>query len=49
MANAISAKRNGGPPLKVVKQALNASNERFENKMSGKYDVIQRQQKVMIK
>lgn len=39
----------GGPPIKIVKQALEAQNERFKDKLAGKDDMIQRQQNVMIK
>ena len=39
----------GGPPIKIVRQALDAQNERFKEKISGKDDMIQRQQNVMIK
>ena len=31
---------SGGPPIKVVKQALEAQEERFKQKISGKEDVI---------
>jgi len=39
----------GGPPIKIVKQALEAQNDRFKENISGKNDTIQRQQNVMIK
>ena len=46
----IMAKRSSaGPPLTVVKKALEVQNERFNEKIAGKDDMIQRQQQVMIK
>ena len=48
-AGMMAKRSSAGPPLTVVKKALEAQNERFNEKIAGKDDMIQRQQNVMIK
>ena len=40
MGNKHIRQAQGGPPIKIVKQALDAQNERFKEKISGKDDMI---------